>query len=845
MRVASMILRDFVPFKDAGIRELQVTFSEKVQIVIGTNGSGKSQSLKQLSPIPPVRSVFGKQGFKNTVYEKGGIYYRLESEFEKPSSPHLFFEGDSEENLNQGRTTETQRELIAEHLGITPLINDLMMNNFVFPKMTASKRKEILMQMNPDDIGFVLPLHRQTASKVKACRANLARLTERKIMLEQQLIDDESMEALLTEKDQIGQELSGFQQILMNLEVGTRTLGPVGEVTLAHLPEIKQTVRRCRNTLMTLSHVTRDDHKRQIKRENILSAIAVCTQQITEKDEEIGRLSADLQEKETRYREIAVDGDLKIADLTIDRLEAEVERLQVSRPPFELSQQDLDQRYEDLDRIREQLLMFANLTVPLLPAKRRQHRERLLQNLQYRQSSLGMRQSELETQYEDLSRRHKLSPSDIPDAPCAKNACPLYSHFMSRFETTEAERVQVGHAIARGQRRIARVNQLVGMLATYFEQSRPYTDRIQWLVNQAQGNPVLHHVLRQIDILSVLASSPNRITRLLQEAYDHIGQWLKLKTVLADLETAHALKTRQISSEDHDTIKLVSAIESTKMSLYELREGIEELSKRRVTLSMDLSHLITFDEIKKTMLGIQHQYVTTMHEMANGHEKDRLSILRRGVESVRDRHFLRMSEIESALRNQSIVRGRYEEEVVSQILIIEKELRDLEIIVEALTIIPKENMIGFINDIFVQANSLIDKIWTVPLKIEPLSMDDTLDYTFKVTGDNQSERELSECSEGQTEILSLAINLAIRIVLQHFDYPLMLDETGRTFDEKHRQNLITLLKRLMDDKVISQLFLVSHHAAIHEAFTDSETMVIREDNIVLPPGGYNQHATFK
>ena len=253
MRIVSLTLRNYLPFAESAIRELHVTFHEDVQLVIGSNGSGKSSLVKQLTPYPPVRSIFTKNGFKSLVLKRGETYYRLETEFEKPSSPHLFFEGDNEENLNIGRTTQTQVELIQEHLGITPLIDNLMMNRYTFPRMTPSVRKEFLMSANPDKIGFVLKLIKQTSSKVKACRNNLSRLQARKIILEHELLTPEQRHDLEQEKQTIEKELSQYQGHLMNLEIALRTLPSASWSDITNLPQTQRFLKRARARLVHLS----------------------------------------------------------------------------------------------------------------------------------------------------------------------------------------------------------------------------------------------------------------------------------------------------------------------------------------------------------------------------------------------------------------------------------------------------------------------------------------------------------------------------------------------------------------------------------------------------------------
>lgn len=842
MRFAGLILNDYNFVKDSGIEKISVTFTEKVQVIIGSNGSGKSAILRQLDPYPAVRSSFGKQGFKSQIIEHDGVYYRLESEYEKPSSPHAFYQGDSEENLNVGRTTPTQQELIVEHLGVTPLVSDLIMNRYVLPKWGIAERKKFLMGANPDQIGFILAEVKKIASDIKSCKNNISRLQARKIQLEQELLDSETVETLTKEKEVIGEDLAAFQQNLMDLEVGLRTLPSSSSSFSPDLRSVQKTIKRYHYQLSSLSRVERDDHQRQRTRESVISKIAICEQRLLETDEEIDRHSAELSDMETRYRELDVGGDLQLVENTISRLEMERDKLQISRPPFELSSDDLSVRYDELDTLRNQLHLFDSIDIPLLPSKKRQQRERALSSGQYKQNSYRMRLSDLETQYADLSKRHKISPEDIPDSPCAKNRCPLYSHFMGEYQQVEEKRQRVRQSIEKGRRKTDRLDRYVTALIDQRQRAQPYIDRIQWLVGQAQNNPILHHVLRHMDILAILSTNPNRITRQLQDEYDRIAQWLRLKAVLSDLETAYALKNRKISSESHDTIKLVTHITEKKEILTKLRTVITDTLSSKKILEKRLNDITLFSDIKSAMLEIQASHQRLLDTLAQGYEKDRLKLLQRGVEDLRTKHFIRMSDIERTLKSQSSLRERYQEEVISQIAIIEKELSDLQQIEAALLAIPNESMISFINSVFDQANRLIETIWTIPLKIELLRLDDPLTYEFKVRGDNQSIREMSECSEGQTEILSLAINLSLRIILRHFNYPLCLDESARTFDEKHKQNFILLLKRLLDDKIISQLFYVSHHAMIHEGFPTTETLVIRDDNILLPEK-YNEHAT--
>lgn len=836
-----MILSDFLLVKDSGISYLDIQFNEDVQVIIGSNGSGKTQTTRQLSLYPPVRSLFGKKGFKQLVVENHGQEYILESQFEKPSSPH-FFKNQENENLNTSGTTENQSDLIEEYLGITSFIDDLIMNRPLFPKWGNAKRKEFLMDHNPDDIGFILPLAKKISSDIKACKNNLARLVSRKILLEQDLLNDETLISLENEKKNIDTVLSHLQNYLFNIEVYDRTLDLTKPlISLDEIPVIHNQIKNCYYKLGKLSHINRNDVERQSQKEELLSAVAKYDQRIQDTQASLAQETQMLNELETQYKELAVDESLHQIDLTIDQLTQEKDKLKAVKPLFELSQEELTKKRDEISLLHQHLEIFQTRSVRLLSTKKRQIRERLLSVYQYKQTSYHNRLNDLENQLEDLSKKHHLSPKDIPEKPCAKNACPLYTYFTREYEHFEERRQKIQKSLEKGRRKTKRLDLYVNALRTYLKSSEPYHQEIQWLINYAQTNPILYQLLRQIDILSTLSTQPNRIIIKLQEAYDQIEIWLKYKQIENDLQIAYTLKNRHISSESHDTIKLVSTIENTKKLLSELRRALNELLYHKSVLSDHLSEIDQFNHLKNIILKVKQDHSQTLSSLENQSKQKQLSFIKNKIEEIRSFYFLRMSEIERTLKAQTSLKDRYNEEIIKQINQIEKELKDLQQIEQALIIIPKENMVGFINDLIDQTNRFLEVVWTIPLKVDRLSLDDTLDYTFNVTGDNHSIHEMRDCSEGQTEIISLCFNLALRVILGHLNYPLCLDEPGRTFDKTHRQNLIALFKRLLNDKIISQLFIISHDAIIHESFSQSETLVLRDENIVLPEV-YNKHA---
>jgi ABC-type multidrug transport system ATPase subunit len=119
-----------------------------------------------------------------------------------------------------------------------------------------------------------------------------------------------------------------------------------------------------------------------------------------------------------------------------------------------------------------------------------------------------------------------------------------------------------------------------------------------------------------------------------------------------------------------------------------------------------------------------------------------------------------------------------------------------------------------------------------------------LDYKFPVffADSVNVPPDISKTSKGQKQVIDFAFYLTVMLYLNLNDYPLFLDEPGEGFDEQHRVKLIDFVKQLMESGRHSQLFLISHYASGHGAFTNAEILVLDSSNISVP-GIYNQHVT--
>ncbi|MNV91375.1 hypothetical protein D3C71_1858630 [compost metagenome] len=119
-----------------------------------------------------------------------------------------------------------------------------------------------------------------------------------------------------------------------------------------------------------------------------------------------------------------------------------------------------------------------------------------------------------------------------------------------------------------------------------------------------------------------------------------------------------------------------------------------------------------------------------------------------------------------------------------------------------------------------------------------------MDYKFpvEIEGVDNGPEDVSKTSRGQKEMINFAFVLLVMFYLRLTDYPLYLDELGSTFDETHKINVMNFIKDLVESKGFSQVFMISHYASSHGAFTQAEVLVMDSSNISVPVK-HNQHVT--
>jgi ABC-type hemin transport system ATPase subunit len=852
MIIKRVLLEDFNLLKEADIYRIEAHFTSRIAIIIGTNGCGKSAFLSQLIPAPQSRSLYGdttgnKSGRRILDFEVDGTDYSLSTDYKKPSSPHEFFIGDSSTpNVNEGGTTDEQQVLIETHLGIDDITESLIAHRINLAKAKASERKDFIMRANPADLRFVFEKHRKIQSSIRGCKAIISRLMLKKMTLEQELMSDEILTDMRVEKEQLEKDLGLFQGYLSTIEVHLNGRSPSDHPLnmTQTIDAYRQKTKRLRRDLRDLSDVERDDSVRSDILDRLTSRNITLQERHRGFMEQYTKLQDELRDLELRYEEIGPDSDLSQIEENIKNLEIHRDKATVEKPPVEVSSTDLDELENDIFQLKSLLSVFTNMEHRLCSRRKRYKREASLNRYQNRLASADGIIADTESRLVALERRHSISPRDIPVDNCAKNRCPLYSHFFAEYSEAEEQREKLRRKLRKMYYKKGRLEWASQALATYLNNTKPHMENLSRIVDMARTNPVLHHVLKGIDVLYTVQYNTSIITNRMMALYTHIRKWNQFREIISDLDSAYTLRNARIGSQNVDSVKIVMDIKKIKDTLSELSSSNESISAEIRGLSVKIWNIRQYNSVKDEIADLVKCCTQSVEMVADRYDLDQLTSLKASIGEERSKLLIRLGEIERVLRDQTSIRARYDEEIVKELATVEKEKAEQERIEKVLVSIPRRSTADFMNKVIDAANIVIGYIWTVPLELEHIDPSKDISYEILVKGDYDTVRDISKCSDGQTEIINLALNIGLRMVLGKTGIPLCLDEAGRTFDTKHKQNLVLLLRKLLDDGIVSQLFLVNHHASIHEGFADSETIVLKEGNMVLPEK-YNLNVDIK
>jgi len=815
MRIERLELYGYTRLMLNNIQHFVYTPERTYQLILGTNGSGKSSILFELSPLPAHQSFYTKEGHKKVTITHRGHEYVLTSTF-KNGNKHSFLKNGEE--LNPGQTGQVQKELCKIEFGYTAELHALLTGEERFTHMAPMRRREWITQLSSEDYTFALGLYNRLRSAARD-RQGAAKHLKQRITQETnnlRALEDvtglEERAALL--REELTLLLSSRRPDLPQLHVIQNQLSQLTQ-------EIESTSRQILQTraamhargARSLDHLNSmlNEHNAELQTRTAL--LNRSTTEYSELESMVGSIGLEPEAVPENLDGLILEREQQIADLR-SKLEL-FTGLQDAPAILRDSRFLLDQVVELFGQLPDNGdRRWSAQAVEESKARRRSMQETI------DKSNIALSQI----------RRKIAHIEEAKDTSCPK--CKyVWREGYSEEELAQLRQWQQDHidVITAMEQKIAEEN-------TYLEQAQDYAALYTRFRGMVDGYPRMKPLWDYILQSGMLLNNPSQQVGLFLMWQRDVERSAEIHELEQNLQRLQELVTRQqqyggISQLQQRLFTLRDEIESSTQQVLEYQQVQKDLTQSR-------------DVMTRMMQGGQR-----LEEAGQRYEK----LSQDAIEALRNEHIDKLVEghhNELALIQRRLMDKNSLEGIVRDL---ERSHEDVELDYQALLAMAEElsptdgliaeQLSGFIGCLVAQFNSIIATVWTKDLKVEPCGLESgELNYKFPLHS-GTSPRPVPDVSKGskaQQALVDFAFVLTVMLYMGLQDFPLFLDEPGEGFDEQHRVNLMAFIKQLMDVNQYPQLFMISHYASNHGAFTTAEVMVLDSSNIAVP-SEYNQH----
>ncbi|WP_233874187.1 hypothetical protein [Paraburkholderia adhaesiva] len=841
MYYTALILRGYKRFALNPIATFILRPVEIIQLILGTNGSGKSSLLRELSPLPAVAADFQKDGSKEIHITDRGHQYRLISSFGSTTRHSFLRDG---EELNPGGTATVHRELVQQTFGVTPETHELMLGTERFTTMGPARRREWFTKLSDINFDYAIAVYtrlkdewRNVSGALKLDRRQLVLEQAKIITREEQAKLDAEVKSLHSDLTRLIELRAPIERPVEDIDVDRRAIENELRTMSRQLlglraqapPALSGTLSGTQTGLpekLTFENTGDVDRHIEAIRHRITAQEAVLTRCVTEHDqlrEAVDVLrrrgSADLKSLSRRISQLQ---DARHQLLAARRLKLEGFEATAAMQTFTSISETLAEKLATLPAIGE-----GHYSAALL----KQERERVLKLREARTQSMRQLAS---LQAKKLHAEQHRAQGSI--------TCPKCRHVFTQGATGDTLRqlakeiAAATDALARLEKQVTRAEESVATIQAYGDRYR----EIQQIIHMA---PALKSFWEHLADTNELRLAPAKLVGTLALLGEDLELEVRAATHQLEIDEARKLLVQSERLGDATLEQSVQKLTGAARSVGELtqtlaaqRQSLADFThyRRKLAEAMALASRIEaacreFETL--TQEQVEMLYRSTIHQCIRQLQSE----------------LARKEEILSSLNQQKAVVASLEK------IIDRRTLEEAALAAALQELSPTDGLIaegltGFIRVFTRQMNQLIRKIWVYPLEIRPcVAIEEKgveLDYRFPLmVGDEANVvADVSRGSSGMQEIVDLAFKVQAMKYLHLDEGPLLLDEWGITFDAAHRSASIAAVKQLMDTRPFSQLFMISHYAATYGAFSNVQTCVLDARNIAVPKV-YNTHVT--
>lgn len=819
MKLNKAVLKGFKRFHLNNIQTLEYTPTATDQIILGTNGSGKSSFVHLLVALIPETKSFIKGGSAEFDFSHKNSQYLLTSKYPHDAGHHSFIK-DGEE-LNPGATQKAQLELLVTEFGLTAGVIDILAGRVRFSQMNTNERREWLMVISGTDFGYALEAHEKIAKITRDFKGVLAQADEVAAGHQKDLM---RLEAEYEEGEkqvaQIEEELR-----LLSLEK-TKDITSVYEVT-ARLMKVQQTITELSNAILTATN-NPDGETSLYSRAVLEDHLYDLAQLISAGNQSVQQYADDIDSL-PRILE-ATDDDVA---LTEDDLRVELHRLQKDRQ----NARDRVLVYQtEVANAGQVADVACSLQTPLTELM-----QAIPLNDDGRYSRDGYR--ELKAQYDSLNEALRRNSNDrgkleghLQQAKHVDTVdCP---HCKLGFRPGINDAVMADKQQALDQLVVAHehMTRQAEEMKAQLEEYKGYSEQIAQFKNMHNGylacKPFWDRVVEENLVYASPMSVPVQLRRFITDmrAWEQVQLFtaqfnntqFKLDTLLAAGGTGYIIQRRAELEE----------------KLHEAQTSVFENKARQTRLQSVLRRITMLETQREALISLIGQYDSLRAQLVEGLRQE-------SIGDVMTKHYEHIGKLRWGVNQYKVTAGMVEL-LAKQRDEAAQKYASYKLLTQALS--PNEGIVAeavkeFIAYFTGLLNDHIGRVWNYGMEVQALvEVDTKLNWKFPLylKGSDQLVPDIKLGSSGQVSMVDFAFKLVIMDLLEIQDFPLVIDEFGKDFDPEHRERLVRYIKSLLEQGQFSQMFMVSHYSSVYGSFNQAQYLVLDDRNITVPEV-YNQH----
>lgn len=822
MKIISLELKGYKRLSLTNIDYIKLTPENKIQLILGTNGSGKSSLMKELSPLPALPSEYNKDGFKIIEILHNNSTYILKSIFSSSGNEFNFIK-DGEE-LNPGGTTTIYKELVKKHFNITNDIQEVMLGLVNFHQMTVNERRNWLTRISDADYTYAFSVFNHLKEQQRDIQGA--------IKLNQSRLVQESQKLLVPEQELvIRDEIKNLSELLY-LMLSYKTPNATTESQILNaISDIEKNIFESSTRLLQLrSNYSYTEGFQSV--EDIDNFILNTKVSLADLDNQINQLcKIMMSDNETMdiIRKSNIDSINNLSEQQ-DAVNIQIEKLK-SNLSYDLKEiSDPVSCLNSFISVKANLIqLFSSIEPnPVKDSNRlysRHNKTETDERVSFLEKQLSKLKSDRDTTLIKLKELDHLKDHDM--LTCPKCDHKWYSTYNAVQHKSEQE--QLDWLIKEIEK-----NEIVCQNhKDYLDLYDDYISNINQYFDIKRNWPLLTNVFNAIEDAVDIFAEPRKVLNIMQ----------MVQTDLENLVTIDFLFKKSTELyELNSKLKLDQAlsIEDLQQKLDNAEVTLSSLMFEKQTKNKYLQHLVSNKQTAVEILNIKANLENLL--------KTREDSLYKHLDIARQLaigSYIQTIQLELNKREQLISRVDIQNSIVTNL---ETQIAELVEKNEVLKIAMKElsptegliakGLTGFINHFVHQLNSFIKKIWLYPLELIPVVPTEDeeldLDYKFMVKiNDNKIIPDINKASSAMKEVIDLAFRLVSMQYLHLSNAPIYLDEFAHSMDSSHRQSAFYVITNLLTSSDFSQIFMISHYENSYGSLKNADITVLCPSNIVL------------